>query len=47
MVHPVRRALYDAGVARERVSIETYFNHHAEPDDAEIDRLTIPFRECR
>jgi len=47
MVHLVRRALYGAGVARERVSIETYFNHHAEPDDAEIDRLTIQFRDSR
>lgn len=39
MVHLVRRALYRAGVARERVSIETYFNHHVEPAEAEIERL--------
>jgi hypothetical protein len=47
MVHLVRRALYGAGVARERVSIETYFDHHAEPDNAEIDKLTIQFRGSR
>ena len=47
MVHLVRRALYGAGVARERVSIETYFNHRAEPDDAEVDTLTIQFRDSR
>jgi hypothetical protein len=45
MVRLVRRALYGAGVARERVSIETYFNHLAEPVDAEIDRLTIQIRD--
>jgi NAD(P)H-flavin reductase len=47
MVHMVRSALYGAGVARERVSIETYFNHHATPDNAEIDRLTVQFRDSR
>jgi ferredoxin-NADP reductase len=43
MVHSMRRALYTAGVARERVSIEIYFNHHAEPDDAEVNKLANQF----
>jgi len=37
MVHLVRKALYRAGMPAGRVSIETYFNHHAEPPNAEID----------
>lgn len=45
MVHLVRKALYSAGVVRERVSIETYFNHHAEPDEAEIDKVAVQFRD--
>jgi NAD(P)H-flavin reductase len=45
MVHLVRQALYRAGVVEERVSTETYFNHHAEPAEAEVDRLTEQFRK--
>jgi NAD(P)H-flavin reductase len=41
MVHLVRKALLRVGVLPERVSIETYFNHHAEPQDVEIDRLAL------
>jgi NAD(P)H-flavin reductase len=37
MVHFVRKALHRAGIAPERVSIETYFNHHAEPPDHEVE----------
>jgi NAD(P)H-flavin reductase len=47
MVHLVRKALYGAGVARERVSIETYFNHHVEPDHLEINRLANQFRDSK
>ncbi len=31
MVHVMRQALYEAGVLKERVSMETYFNHRAKP----------------
>jgi NAD(P)H-flavin reductase len=44
MVHLVQSALHRAGMSAERVSIETYFNHHAEPEDAEIDKLAAQFR---
>ena len=44
MVQLVRRALLLAGVAPERVSTETYFNHHAEPDQWEIDQVAERFR---
>ncbi|MCZ7649136.1 MAG: FAD-dependent oxidoreductase [Planctomycetota bacterium] len=47
MVHAVRKALYRAGMQRERVSIETYFNHHADPTEAEIDALAARFRDGR
>ncbi len=39
MVRLVQRALHRAGISPGRVSIETYFNHRAEPSDAEIDKL--------
>jgi NAD(P)H-flavin reductase len=39
MVHLMRKALVRAGVSPGRVSIETYFNHHAEPPELEIDLL--------
>jgi NAD(P)H-flavin reductase len=45
MVHLVRQALYRAGVVEGRVSTETYFNHHAEPDEADIDSLAEQFRK--
>jgi NAD(P)H-flavin reductase len=44
MVHLVRKALYSAGLSPERVSIETYFNHHAEPPDEEVEKLASRFR---
>ena len=44
MVHLVRTALHRAGVSPGRVSIETYFNHHAEPSNAEIESLAARFR---
>ena len=44
MVHLVRRALHGAGVPDGRVSIETYFNHYAEPLDADVHRLAERFR---
>jgi len=44
MVHLVRQALYRAGMPAERVSIETYFNHHAEPLDESIETLAGRFR---
>ena len=44
MVHLVRPALYEAGIPRDRVSIETYFNHHAKPDPAAIKALAERFR---
>jgi NAD(P)H-flavin reductase len=47
MVHLVRKALYRAGIAQERVSIETYFHHHAEPIEAEVDKLAEQFRVAK
>jgi len=44
MVQLMRKALYRAGMPSERVSIETYFNHHAEPPVAEIEKLAARFR---
>jgi hypothetical protein len=44
MVHLVRRALYRAGLPVERVSIETYFNHHVEVDDADVERVAHRFQ---
>ena len=44
MVQLVRRALHRAGVPPGRVSIETYFNHYAEPPNGEIDRLSGRFK---
>ena len=44
MVHLVRKALYVAGVPNGRVSIETYFNHYAEPPDRDVDQLAARFR---
>ncbi|GMV81651.1 MAG: hypothetical protein AMXMBFR7_28350 [Planctomycetota bacterium] len=36
MVHLFRSALFAAGMPRERVSIETYFNHSAEPPKPDV-----------
>lgn len=47
MVHFVRKALHRAGLAPERVSIETYFNHHAEPPEAEVEALAARLRESK
>jgi NAD(P)H-flavin reductase len=44
MVHLVHRALHRAGVAQGRVSTETYFHHHAEPVEAEVEKLAEQFR---
>ncbi len=44
MVQLVRQALLRSGVVPERVSTETYFNHHAEPDQWEIDQVAERFR---
>ena len=44
MVHLMRMALHRAGASPERVSIETYFNHYAQPADAEIQRLASRFQ---
>lgn len=44
MVHFVRKALRRAGLAPERVSIETYFNHHAEPPEPEVEALAARIR---
>ena len=43
MVQLLRAALYRAGVAIGRVSIETYFNHHATPPDEAVDQLARQF----
>jgi CDP-4-dehydro-6-deoxyglucose reductase, E3 len=43
MVHLVRQALHRVGISPGRVSIETYFNHHAEPSNAEIEKLASRF----
>src|SRR5205823_10687075 len=37
MVQLMRKALHRAGVSPGRVSIETYFNHHAIPSEPAID----------
>jgi NAD(P)H-flavin reductase len=39
MVQLMRKALYRAGVSSGRVSIETYFNHYAEPPASAIETL--------
>lgn len=44
MVHVMRRALHLVGVTPDRVSIETYFNHYAQPPDGEVQRLAARFR---
>jgi NAD(P)H-flavin reductase len=44
MVHLVRKALYRAGIPAERVSIETYFSHHVEVDDADVERVAHRFQ---
>jgi ferredoxin-NADP reductase len=44
MVHLVRSALYRAGMPADRVSIETYFNHHAEPREEDVKTLALRFR---
>lgn len=44
MVHLVRRALHHAGVATNRVSIETYFNHYANPSTDRVEELASRFR---
>jgi NAD(P)H-flavin reductase len=43
MVHMMRKALHYAGVSPERVSIETYFNHYAQPPDSKVRRLADRF----
>lgn len=47
MVHLMRQALYASGLPGKRVSVETYFNHHAIPSDAEIDAVLAQFRNAR
>ena len=47
MVHVMRKALHQAGVFPERISIETYFNHYAQPPDDEVRRLAARFRTQR
>jgi NAD(P)H-flavin reductase len=44
MVHLVRQALYQAGMPAERVSIETYFNHHAGPLREDVEALARQLR---
>lgn len=44
MVHQWRPALHKAGMPKERVTIETYFNHHASPGEDSIQRLALAFR---
>jgi len=44
MVHLVRQALYRAGMPGERVSIETYFNHYAEPLPEDVETLAHRLR---
>ena len=44
MVHVMRKALHLAGLFPERVSIETYFNHYAQPPDDDVHRLAARFR---
>ena len=44
MVHLVGPALYEAGVPKDRVSIETYFNHDAKPDPGVIESLAERLR---
>lgn len=44
MVHLVQRALVRAGALPGRVSIETYFNHYAEPPATEIEQLANRLR---
>ncbi len=44
MVRLVRPALYEAGMPKDRVSIETYFNHHADPTRDAIKALA---ERCR
>jgi len=46
MVHLVRKALHRAGISPGRVSIETYFNHHVDPSEVDIDKLASRFREA-
>jgi NAD(P)H-flavin reductase len=43
MVHLMRTALYRTGGSAARVSIETYFNHYAEPSNEAIDQLVARF----
>jgi NAD(P)H-flavin reductase len=43
MVHLMRMALHRAGMSPGNVSIETYFNHHVEPREAEVDKLAVRF----
>jgi NAD(P)H-flavin reductase len=47
MVHLVRQALYRAGLMQQRVTIETYFHHHAQPIEAEVDKLAEQFRVAK
>jgi len=43
MVHLMKKALHRAGVLPPRVSIETYFNHHAIPESIAVDELAAKF----
>jgi len=43
MVQVMRKALHRAGVSSERVTIETYFNHYAQPSDSEVQHLASRF----
>jgi len=45
MVQLMRTALHRAGVSSMRVSIETYFNHHAQPSNEAIDQLAAQFSQ--
>jgi ferredoxin-NADP reductase len=45
MVHLVRKALYRAGMPAERVSIETYFNHHLDVNEEDVELVADRFRQ--
>lgn len=47
MVHLVRRTLHRAGLRKDRVSVETYFNHHADPEEEEVVRLARSWEQTR
>ncbi len=47
MVHLWRKAWVQAGLAQERVSIETYFNHNTQPDEPEVVSLAASLEARR